>query len=215
MIVMSEKINTLRKKITNNPKDQKLLLEFADAMLAEIMEKTRLMEMDQVNNLLAEFSAIALQNPDVSDIAKIYGKTTVNIFPTFFAQANQTQSRDLVNNFRTFVEDMNLIVLNEYLAMILTNSVYVFGLTGQSASIHDFSMELIDLARKHKKNITIQTAGTKGLMNAINYFLKRNDLDPAKEYFRRMMQIIKANPSTEMVDSRRLMQLKEHFNYKE
>ncbi|MHA1356044.1 MAG: hypothetical protein ACTSR1_12810 [Candidatus Heimdallarchaeota archaeon] len=52
-------------------------------------------------------------------------------------------------------------------------------------------------------------------MNSVNYFLKRNDKEPARDYFRRLMQIIKANSSIEMVDSRRLIQLKEHFNYKE
>jgi hypothetical protein len=213
---MSDKINQLRIKINENPKDQKLLVEFADVMLAEIMEKTRLMEMDVVNNFLVEFKTLALENSDVSEVAIIYGKTIVNILPTYFAQANQTQSKDIINNFRAFVEEIKIEELSEYLAMILTNATYVFGLTGQSASIHDFSMELIDLARKYKENITIQTAGAKGLLNAINYFLQqRGDYEPARDYFRRMMQIIKANSSIEMVDSRRLIQLKEHFNYKE
>ncbi len=212
---MSEKINQLRIEFNENPKDQKLLLEFADAMLAEIMEKTRLMEMEQVNILLAEFSELALKNREENEVAKIYGKTIVNILPTFFAQANQTQSKDMVNNFRAFVAEIKLTELTEYLAMILTNAVYVFGLTAQSASIHDFVMELIDLSRKYKDNITIQTAGAKGLMNSVNYFLKRNDKDPARDYFRRLMQIIKANSAIEMVDSRRLIQLKKHFNYKE
>ncbi|MHA1127232.1 MAG: hypothetical protein ACTSQX_16525 [Candidatus Heimdallarchaeota archaeon] len=212
---MSEKLNQSRNNITENPKDQKLLIEFAEVMLDEITEKTRLMEMEQVNSLLAEFKEIALKNPEVSDVAKIYGKTIVNVLPTYFAQANQTQSKDMVNNFRAFVIDIDLEELSEYLAMILTNAVYVFGLTGQSASIHDFSMELIDLSRKYKTNITIQTAGAKGLMNSINYFLQRNDQEPSRDYFRRMMQIIKANDSIEMVDSKRLMELKAHFNYKE
>ena len=216
MIAMPDKINQLRIKINENPKDQKLLVEFADAMLAEIMEKTRLMEMDVVNNLLVEFKTLALENSDVSEVAIIYGKTIVNILPTYFAQANQTQSKDIINNFRAFVEEIKIEELFEYLAMILTNATYVFSLTGQSASIHDFSMELIDLARKYKENITIQTAGAKGLLNGINYFLQqRGDYEPARDYFRRMMQIIKANSSIEMVDSRRLIQLKEHFNYKE
>ncbi|MHA1433273.1 MAG: hypothetical protein ACTSO7_05470 [Candidatus Heimdallarchaeota archaeon] len=212
---MSEKLNQSRNNITENPKDQKLLIEFAEVMLDEITEKTRLMEMEQVNSLLAEFKEIALKNPEVSDVAKIYGKTIVNVLPTYFAQANQTQSKDMVNNFRAFVIDIDLEELSEYLAMILTNAVYVFGLTGQSASIHDFSIELIDLSRKYKTNITIQTAGAKGLMNSINYFLQRNDQEPSRDYFRRMMQIIKANDSIEMVDSKRLMELKAHFNYKE
>ncbi|MHA1306001.1 MAG: hypothetical protein ACTSSB_01515 [Candidatus Heimdallarchaeota archaeon] len=212
---MSEKLNQSRNNITENPKDQKLLIEFAEVMLDEITEKTRLMEMEQVNSLLAEFKEIALKNSEVSDVAKIYGKTIVNVLPTYFAQANQTQSKDMVNNFRAFVIDIDLEELSEYLAMILTNAVYVFGLTGQSASIHDFSIELIDLSRKYKTNITIQTAGAKGLMNSINYFLQRNDQEPSRDYFRRMMQIIKANDSIEMVDSKRLMELKAHFNYKE
>lgn len=213
---MPDKINQLRIKVNENPKDQKVLIEFADAMLAEIMEKTRLMEMEDVNNFLAEFKTLALENSDVSEVAIIYGKTIVNILPTYFAQANQTQSKDIINNFRAFVEEIKIEELSEYLAMILTNAVYVFGLTKQSASIHDFLMELIDLSRKYKENITIQTAGAKGLLNGINYFLQqRGDYEPARDYFRRMMQIIKANSSIEMVDSRRLIQLKEHFNYKE
>ncbi|MHA1367142.1 MAG: hypothetical protein ACTSP5_12135 [Candidatus Heimdallarchaeota archaeon] len=101
---MSEKINQLRIELNEKPKDQKLLLEFADAMLAEIMEKTRLMEMEQVNILLAEFSELALKNREENEVAIIYGKTIVNILPTFFAQANQTQSKDMVNNFRAFVD---------------------------------------------------------------------------------------------------------------
>lgn len=213
---MPDKINQLRIKVNENPKDQKVLIEFADAMLAEIMEKTRLMEMEDVNNFLAEFKTLALENSDVSEVAIIYGKTIVNILPTYFAQANQTQSKDIINNFRAFVEEIKIEELSEYLAMILTNAVYVFGLTKQSASIHDFLMELIDLSRKYKENITIQTAGAKGLLNGINYFLQqRGDYEPARDYFRRMMQIIKANSSIEMVDSRRLIQLKEHFSYKE
>jgi hypothetical protein len=212
---MSKKLNAIRERLEQSPKDKDLLVEFADLLFAEAMEKTRIMETESVDKLLNELSELALENSELKEIAKTYGKTIVNIIPTYFAQATLTQSKDLVNKFRSFVEEISIEELNEQLAMILTNAVYVFGLTKQSSSIHDFSMELIDLARKHKENITIQTASAKGLMNGIFYFIQNNDLDPAKDYFRRMMQIINANSPIEMVDSRKLLQLKEFFQYKE
>ena len=208
---MTEKVNSIRKKLKDSPNDVSLKEEYSRVLFNEIMDQSEKGNNELAISLLDELIEFTDSNYDNNAILLFYGQAILNSMPILFGKATQTELKGKINHLREIISKTKNIQLEEILAMILVNSIYDFSLSKQTPSIHEFALELMDLALKYPKQRKMQTACAKGMMNATLYFLQENDKQAARDYYMKLMKIIEANPKEEMVDSRRVIELKEYF----
>ncbi|NHJ84898.1 MAG: hypothetical protein FK734_05520 [Asgard group archaeon] len=204
------KIKDLRSQLSKKPDDKFLQKNLAAELYTIIIDYSREDAIKKMEEYIIELEELALSSK-IDEIAKIYGQALLNTMPIFFAQSTITDIKNKINGLRENAHKLESKILFELLSMILVNAIYDFSLINQIPSIHEFAMELIDLSRVNSNNINIQTAAAKGMMNATMYFLQRNDKQAARNYFDYLDKIAKNNPKTEMVDTRQLLLLREHF----
>lgn len=208
---MTDQLDEIRKKIKANPTDTTLKENFSQLLFNELMDQSEKGENELAEKLLNELIAFTDENIDNSTILLYYGQAILNSMPILFGRATQTDLKGKINHLREIIAKTNNTQLEDILAMVLVNSVYDFSLGRKTPSIHEFSLELMDLALKYPNRIKIQTACAKGMMNATMYFLQEEDKQAARDYFKKLLKIVEANPKEEMVDSRRLLELKQYF----
>ena len=210
---MTDKLTEMRKKYKENPTDNHFLDKLTFTLSQKILDLGEEGKMEEADKLLTELKSLAENNLTNESVIINYGKTVLNSMPMYFGRETQTELKDKINQFRELSIKSKNNKLVEFLSMILVNAIYDFSLSNQTPSLHEFSMELIDLARANPDNFLIQTSCSKGMMNSILYFQQKNDTRAAKGYFEQLMKIVERHPNKEMVDSRRLIQLKEIFGY--
>lgn len=210
---MQYKINDLRKNVAEKPGDRDAQKELASALFNKAMDLSEDAKYEEADKLIFELIAFADENYENPDVLFQYGRAILNSMPIYFGRSSQTDLKGKINHLRELAIKTQNEPLQEILAMILVNAIYDFSLSGQTPSISEFSLELSDLSRTNPKNRTIQTAGAKGMMNAVLYFLQKNDHVAALKHFKNLMKIIDANPREEMVDTRKLIELKGYFKY--
>ncbi|MBD3191185.1 MAG: hypothetical protein GF308_11095 [Candidatus Heimdallarchaeota archaeon] len=209
---MSEKLEKLRQKIEQHPEVMEFKQQLANELYNRISDLSGSGKSEEVEELFEEMQQLAKDHPNEETIQKYYGQTIFTVFPMFSITGTITENKQLINEFREITRKNESLMLKELLAMMLVNAMYDLSLRDQVPSIHEFALELVDLARTHHKNTKIQLASAKGLMNAVNYFIKKQDEKAAQEYFRKLLRIVKANPKEELIDTRKLAQLKDYFN---
>ena len=210
---MADKIAPIREKVSENPDDKEAQSEFARALFNSAMDLSEEAKYEEADKLIDELIEFTDNHRENSNVLLYYGQTILNMMPIYFGRSSQTDVKGKINHLRELVSVTQDKKLQEILAMILVNAIYDFSLSSQTPSINEFSLELNDLARTNPKNANIQTAGAKGLMNTVLYFLQKHDHSAALNHFKNLMKIIEANPKEEMVDSRKLLELKEYFKY--
>ena len=212
---MSSNIELVKKKLAENPNNKKLIEELAFTFSDEIEKASKVNNLDKIEEIISNYYEFIEKYPKSEALQKSYGYSILNVLPTFFTRFKPIKIKQIINTLREFSEKLDSLILKEILAMILVNTIYDFSLINQINSIHEFTLELNDLSRKYPKNEKIQTAVAKGLMNSTMFFIQKNDQEAAQTYYENLLKIINTNPNTEMVDSRQLIQLKEHFKEKQ
>ena len=210
---MTNKIALLREKVNENPDDKEAQTEFAKALFNGAMDLSEEAKYEEADKLIDELIEFADENYENPDVLLYYGKTILNAMPIYFGRSSQTDLKGKINHLRELAIKTQNEPLREILSMILVNAIYDFSLSSQTPSISEFSLELSDLSRIYPKNNKIQIAGARGMMNTVLYFLQKNDHIAALKHFKNLMKIVEANPREEMVDSRKLLELKEYFKY--
>lgn len=206
-------IGPLRQNIAEKPDDKDAQNELASALFNKAMDLSEEGKYEEADKLILELIDFADENYKNPDVLFYYGRAILNAMPIYFGRSSQTDLKGKINHLRELVIKTQNEPLREILAMILVNAIYDFSLSNQTPSINEFSLELSDLSRTNPKNNKIQIAGAKGMMNTVLYFLAKNDHVASLRHFKNLMKIIEANPREEMVDSRKLLQLKEYFKY--
>jgi len=206
-------VEALRNNVAEKPDDRDAQKELANALFNNAMDFSEEGKYDEADKLILELIDFADKYYENPDVLFNYGRAILNAMPIYFGRSSQTDLKGKINHLRELSIKTQNKPLLEILAMILVNAIYDFSLSNQTPSISEFSLELSDLSRTNPKNHTIQNAGAKGMMNTVLYFLEKNDHVAALKHFKNLMKIIEANPREEMVDSRKLTQLKEYFKY--
>ncbi len=210
---MQYQIDDLRKNIAENPSDRGVQKKLSNALFNKAMDLSEEGKYDEADKLILELIAFTDEYYENPDVLFNYGRAILNAMPIYFGRSSQTDLKGKINHLRELTNKTQNEPLKEILTMILVNAIYDFSLSSQTPSISEFSLELSDLSRTNPKNRTIQIAGAKGMMNTVLYFLQKNDHVAALRHFKNLMKIIEANPRDEMVDSRKLSELKEYFKY--
>jgi len=206
-----EQLQKKLESLTEDPEQPTLLSEFQGKLTKLIMDLEQITESEKLLAIIALLRDALNLYPKNKQLQHLYGQGVLNALPQLFPQIPLFQVKAIINEFRTTVEQSSSAILTEYLGMILVNAIYDFGLKKHTASITDFAMELIDLARANPTNEKILTASAKGLMNAIHYFLQQNDPVAAKNFYRQLKPLVEQKLKKEVIDSRQWLLLQEHF----
>ncbi|MFW9922907.1 MAG: hypothetical protein ACFFDW_06410 [Candidatus Thorarchaeota archaeon] len=210
---MLEHLKELREKIKKNPNDDILKEQFARDLFNTAIDFSEQGDSETAINLVNEIENLAKENTTNENILLYYGQTVLNTLPIYLGRTTQTEIKTRINMLREIAIQSNNKKMTDILSMALVNAVYDFSLSNQTPSIHEFSLELIDLSRNNPKSLKIQTACAKGMMNAIMYFIQKDDIQAAEKYYEYLLKVIENNPKEEMVDSKKLIDLKEFFQH--
>jgi hypothetical protein len=206
---MNQSISETREEYQQNPENKELQDEFSRILQEEIIQEMQKQEIDKAQELLREFWDVASKASNNKLPSKLYAETVLRIMPIFTTLGTKTASKHLINNLRKLTDQSDDRIYRTILAKGLTNAVYDYSLKEDVASLREFLLELIDLGRKNPKDIEIQEATAKGLMNGITFFLKNRDEAIARKYYQRLKRLIERNAPREFVDSFRLQRFKE------
>lgn len=201
-------LEELKNKMKKNPEDKKIRFTYAEKLYDKIISSSRENKIEVVEKLLKEFLGIITSHMDDEKLMIIYAKATLNTLPLFFGSETPTELKSRILQIRNLVTESNNSKLKEIYAMILVNAIYDFSLKRHIPSINEYALELTDLARKNPKNDTLQETAAKGLMNTTMFFYQNKDVGAAKKYYKTLNRILMKNPDKEMVDTRKLMQLR-------
>ncbi|MHA1211389.1 MAG: hypothetical protein ACTSSH_02910 [Candidatus Heimdallarchaeota archaeon] len=208
---MTNQIKELKKQIKKHPEDDSLVEKYVNLLADQIITLSRVDKVEECMQVIADLEKMVDKYPENKNVVLILGQAIVNALPLIFAQSTITEVKQIINGLRNKSEEIDSIVLTEFLAMALVNEIYDFSLINHVSSITEFALELSDLARKHPNNEIIQTAGAKGMMNATVYFLQKQDMTAARKYFETLNKIMAPIKNKDIVDSRQLLKLKEYF----
>ncbi|NHK32380.1 MAG: hypothetical protein FK730_13585 [Asgard group archaeon] len=208
---MSDEIKTLKEKYETKLADTDALENYVDELVKLVYKFQNKNKIEPLLELIQIFEKLMKKNASNKSLQTHYGQTIVNSLPLFFVESTPIETIKIINNLRAFAYDTKSNLLIEFLAMTLTNAIYDFSLIQKIGSISEFGIELIDLSRKYPKLENIQNACAKGLMNATMFFLQNNDQQAASNYYEALIKIIENHPGKDMVDTMRLLQLKEYF----
>jgi hypothetical protein len=208
---MYEEIKILKEKYKTKLSDEDTLENYVNEITELVFKYQNESKLEPLSELILIFEELMKKNSTNKSLQTHYGQTVVNSLPLFFAESTPIESIKIINNLRAFAYETNSNLLIEFLAMTLTNAIYDFSLIQKISSIREFGLELIDLSRKYPSIEKIQIACAKGLMNATMFFLQNNDQQAASNYYQALIKIIDNHPGKDMVDTMRLLQLKEYF----
>lgn len=210
---MPEELEELRQKSHKQPNKNELKEELAQKLFDTTIELAESGKNEKAIELVLEMEELAKNNLTNNTILLYYGQTILNILTIYVGRTTITDLKNRINIMREIVSQSENKKLEEFLAMTIVNGIYDFSLSNHTPSVHEYAIELMDLFRANPINFKIQTACAKGMMNAVTYFMQQNDIQAAKKYFEHLMKVVEANPKEEMVDSKRLIDLKQHFGY--
>lgn len=208
---MNEKMIKLKNQLETDPENISLVEEYMKLLADLIIEYSREDNLADLEKVIAELDRLIEIYHENKSVIQLYGISIVNSLPLVFAKSTITQVKRIINTLRSNAEKTGNILLTEFLSMVLVNAIYDFSLLNKAETIHEFALELTDLTRKYPTNITIMTAGAKGMMNATMFFMQNQDMNAARNYYQILIKILNNSPKKDVVDSRRLLQLKEYF----
>ncbi|NHJ49787.1 MAG: hypothetical protein FK733_18490 [Asgard group archaeon] len=206
---MSEKIKALKEKYESKISSKDELEKYSNELTNLVFKFQQEDKIEGLMEIVDIYEKLLVKNPDNQIIQNHYGQTILNSLPLFFTKLTPTEILDVVNTLRSHAYDSKQFVLLEYLVMTLVNLIYDFSLIQRLSSIREFTMELIDLSRKHQNKERIEIACAKGLMNATMIFLQNNNKDSATDCYKAMRKIMDRYPEKDMVDTMQLQRLKE------
>ncbi|HUT82273.1 MAG TPA: hypothetical protein VMZ29_13810 [Candidatus Bathyarchaeia archaeon] len=208
---MNEKMTKLKEQIDKDPENIPLVEDYVRLLSDLIIEYSREDNLEELEKVIEELDRIIAIYSEHKSIIQLYGESIVNSLPLIFAKSTITQVKKIINNLRSKADKTNNIHLSEFLSMVLVNAIYDFSLLNKAGTIHEFALELTDLTRKYPTNVTIMAAGAKGMMNATMFFMQSQDMNAARSYYQTLIKILNNSQKKDVVDSRRLLQLKEYF----
>ncbi|MBN1329400.1 MAG: hypothetical protein JXA54_07995 [Candidatus Heimdallarchaeota archaeon] len=208
---MNKEMNEIKEQIDKDPENIALVEKYIRLLSDLIIEYSQDDKLTELEKVIQELDKIIDNYSNYKSVIQLYGESIVNSLPMVFAKSTITQVKRIINNLRSKADKTNNTLLTEFLSMVLVNAIYDFSLLNKAETIHEFALELIDLSRKYPTNVTILSAGAKGMMNSTMYFMQIGDMNAARNYYQTLCKIINNSPKKDVVDSRRLIQLKEYF----